>query len=188
MTHHAGVGNAGCSVIWGAGDAGGVEFLNGLLKSSLSGESEHLRLEGVLGIHNDVWVIKCPLVLGCVCQLRLKTCCKAWDTVELESDRWCRTWCKTDNTVHGWLRRLTEWCLCAGLNHAHITMGQDHDAKMMDVDVMLATIGPTLCSSATWAQSCDFPCFSHYSNSEPAIDFPRESPDCSHKYEPVVNP
>ena len=43
-------------------------------------------------------------------------------------------------------------------------MGQEHDAKVMDVDVALATIGPTLCSGATWAQSRDFPCFSHYSN------------------------
>ena len=43
-------------------------------------------------------------------------------------------------------------------------LGQEHDAKVMDVDVALATIGPTLCSGATWAQSRDFPCFSHYSS------------------------
>ena len=82
-TRRAGMGNAGCGAIGGAGDVGGVEFLNGLSKSSLSGESERSRLEGVLGVRDDVRVLrlddateramKRPLVLGCVCQLRLKT-------------------------------------------------------------------------------------------------------------------
>ena len=51
----------------------------------------------MLGIRDDDRVLrlddateramKRPLVLGCVCQLRLKTCCEARDAVELESDR-----------------------------------------------------------------------------------------------------
>ena len=57
--------------------------MNGFLRSRLSGESECSRLEGVLGVRNKVGVLKLddaaeqvmkrPLALDCVCQVRLKT-------------------------------------------------------------------------------------------------------------------
>jgi hypothetical protein len=78
---------------WGAGDVDGDGSSNGSpVKLNRSGEIERSKLEDKLGVCDidSVGVlmvddateraVKRPLVLGCVCQLRLGTCTETCDT------------------------------------------------------------------------------------------------------------